>query len=71
MNFNVILIRLKDCLRKYYISPDGAWIMRNHEKLLWILPEYRPKAAIASGSKIAIERVSGPPFVIKISDEDL
>lgn len=61
----------KDCLTKYYISPDGAWIMRDHEKLLWILPEYRPKAAIVSGSKIAIERVSGTPFVIKISDEDL
>ncbi|QYT03667.1 hypothetical protein H0G86_010613 [Trichoderma simmonsii] len=61
----------KDCLTKYYISHDGAWIMRNHEKLLWILPEYRPKGAIVSGSKIAIERISGPPFVIKILDEDL
>ncbi|KAL7956799.1 hypothetical protein V8C34DRAFT_325818 [Trichoderma compactum] len=61
----------KDCLTKYHITPDGAWIMRNREKLLWILPEYRPKDAIVSGSAIAIERVSGPPFVIGFSDEDL
>ncbi|KAL7792882.1 hypothetical protein V8C43DRAFT_322220 [Trichoderma afarasin] len=61
----------KDCLTKYYISPDGAWIMRHGEKLLWILPEYRPKRAIVSGSKILIERLSGSLFVINILDEDL
>lgn len=60
-----------DCLTKYHISPDGAWIMRHREKLLWILPEYRPTAATVSGSNIAIGRVSGPPFVIGFSDEDL
>ncbi|PKK43451.1 hypothetical protein CI102_12352 [Trichoderma harzianum] len=59
------------CGDGYYISPDGAWIMRNREKLLWILPEYRPRDAIVSGSKFAIERASGPPIVIKLSDEGL
>ncbi|KAK4076939.1 uncharacterized protein Triagg1_3906 [Trichoderma aggressivum f. europaeum] len=61
----------KDCLTKYHISPDGAWIMRNREKLLWILPEYRPKQVFAFGSKLVIGRASGLPFAIKISDEDL
>ncbi|KAJ4857850.1 WD domain, g-beta repeat domain-containing protein [Trichoderma breve] len=61
----------EDCLAKYYISLDGVWIMRHREKLLWILPEYRPKGAITSGSKIAIERVSGHPYVIELLDEDL
>ncbi|KAK0757130.1 hypothetical protein N5P37_010659 [Trichoderma harzianum] len=63
--------KCKDYLTEYYISPDGAWIMRNREKLLWILPEYRPRDAIVSGSKFAIERASGPPIVIKLSDEGL
>ncbi|KAF3067523.1 hypothetical protein CFAM422_008521 [Trichoderma lentiforme] len=61
----------EDYLTDYYITPDGAWIVRNREKLLWILPEYRPRAAILFGSKIVIERASGPPFVINILDEDL
>ncbi|KAL6817501.1 hypothetical protein V8C40DRAFT_281689 [Trichoderma camerunense] len=58
-------------LTDYYISPDGAWIVRNREKLLWILPEYRPRQAIAFGSKFVIERAFGLRFVIKLSDEDL
>ncbi|KAL6824632.1 hypothetical protein J3E69DRAFT_381507 [Trichoderma sp. SZMC 28015] len=61
----------EDYFTKYYISPDGAWIMRHGEKLLWILPEYRPRKAIAFGSKIIIERASGPPFVIELLDEGL
>lgn len=61
----------KDYLTDYYISPDGAWIMRHHEKLPWLLPEYRPRQAIAFGSKLVIERASGPPFIIELSDEGL
>lgn len=61
----------EDYLAKYYITPDGAWIMRHGEKLLWILPEYRPKDAIAFGSKIVIQRASGPPFIIELLDEGL
>ncbi|KAL7907086.1 hypothetical protein GGI35DRAFT_487487 [Trichoderma velutinum] len=63
--------RWEDYLTKYHISLDGAWVMRNREKLLWILPEYRPGSATISGSNIAIARVSGHPFVIGLSDEGL
>ncbi|PNP55961.1 hypothetical protein THARTR1_03898 [Trichoderma harzianum] len=61
----------EDYLTKYYVSPDGAWVMRNREKLLWILPEYRPRGAVVSGSKIVIERISGPPFVMQLLDDEL
>ncbi|KAL6693367.1 WD40-repeat-containing domain protein [Trichoderma pleuroticola] len=61
----------EDYLTKDYVSPDGFWVMRNREKLLWILPEYRPRGAVVSGSKIVIERISGPPFVMQLLDDEL
>lgn len=64
-----VLEESENCLTKYYISPDGAWVMKHGKKLLWILPEYRPGNAAASGSNIAIARASGRPFVIGFSDD--
>ncbi|UKZ56016.1 hypothetical protein TrVGV298_009841 [Trichoderma virens] len=62
---------LVDCLTKYHISPDGVWIMRHAEKLLWLPPEYRLYDAAVSGSNIAIGRKAGRPFVIGLSDDGL
>ncbi|EHK16208.1 uncharacterized protein TRIVIDRAFT_132466, partial [Trichoderma virens Gv29-8] len=45
-------------------DPDGVWIMRHAEKLLWLPPEYRLYDAAVSGSNIAIGRKAGRPFVI-------
>jgi WD40 repeat protein len=61
----------EDCLTKYHISFDGAWLMRHNEKLLWLPPDYRPSAAAASGSTIAIgcRLNSGYPIVIEISED--
>jgi hypothetical protein len=74
INFDFITIAdspeerpLVDCLTKYHISPDGAWIMMHTKKLLWLPPEYRPSDAVASRSNIAIGRKSGLPFVIRLS----
>jgi WD40 repeat protein len=55
-------------LVKYHISQDCAWIMRHSEKVMWLPPEYRPKAAAAAGSLIVIARRGGRPYVIGLSD---
>ncbi|KAM0263733.1 hypothetical protein ACHAQJ_001048 [Trichoderma viride] len=59
----------EDCLIKYHISPDGVWLMRHAEKLLWLPPDYRPSAAAASDSTIAIGLRSGRPIVIGLSED--
>ncbi|UKZ81756.1 hypothetical protein TrVFT333_009529 [Trichoderma virens FT-333] len=76
INFNFTTIAdlpeerpLVDCLTKYHISPDGVWIMRHAEKLLWLPPEYRLFDAAISGPNIAIGRKAGRPFVIGLSDD--
>ncbi|KAL7815810.1 hypothetical protein V8C26DRAFT_401632 [Trichoderma gracile] len=58
-------------LVKYHVSQDRAWIMRHSEKLMWLPPAYRPRAAAAAGSHIVIARPRGRPYVIGLLDSGL
>ncbi|KAK4071258.1 uncharacterized protein Triagg1_6289 [Trichoderma aggressivum f. europaeum] len=58
------------CLTNYNISPDGEWVMRQSEKLLWLTPEYRPGHAAIYKSQIAIGSESGNVIILNLSVSD-
>ncbi|PTB72126.1 hypothetical protein M440DRAFT_1099538 [Trichoderma longibrachiatum ATCC 18648] len=60
-----------ECLTKHYINNEGDWVMKHSQKLLWLPPEYRPKAAAAARSNIVIVRALGRPYLIGLSDDGL
>lgn len=58
------------CLTNYNISPDGGWVMRQSEKLLWLPPEYRPGHATIYKSKIAIGSETGNVIILNLPVPD-
>jgi WD40 repeat protein len=49
----------------YSFSPDRRWITYRGENLLWLPPDYRPKAAVAvSGNTLAIPVSSGGYVIV-------
>ncbi|PTB61084.1 hypothetical protein M431DRAFT_132402 [Trichoderma harzianum CBS 226.95] len=41
-------------LKKYWISPDKNWLMRDSKRILWIPPEYRPSHVFVSQSQFIL-----------------
>ena len=48
----------------YGISPDGTWILRDAENILWLPPEYRPGCVGVAGSTVAIGCRSGRVLIL-------
>ncbi|KIM95286.1 hypothetical protein OIDMADRAFT_183875 [Oidiodendron maius Zn] len=53
--------------RGYSISLDGAWIMWNSEKLLWLPPEYRPIKSAIAGSAVVLASLSKRILIFRFS----
>ncbi|KAK1762844.1 quinon protein alcohol dehydrogenase-like superfamily [Phialemonium atrogriseum] len=48
----------------YGVSPDGTWILRDEENILWLPPEYRPGCVGVAGSTVAIGCPSGRVLIL-------
>ena len=55
--------------RGYGISPDGAWITWNSEKVLWLPQEYRSLRSTVRGSAVALGCPSGRALIFQFSTE--
>jgi WD40 repeat protein len=54
----------------YTLDADGAWILHNEEKVLWLPPDYRPWISAVAGSAIAIGCHSGRVILLGFSQDE-
>ncbi|ROT35723.1 prolyl oligopeptidase-like protein [Sodiomyces alkalinus F11] len=53
----------------YRISPDGVWIVKHDQRMLWLPSEYRPLTSAIYKSTIALGCSSGRVLIIQFSTE--
>ncbi|KAJ4244581.1 hypothetical protein NW762_014437 [Fusarium torreyae] len=63
-------LEIKHPWKAYYLGPDGAWLMKDKERFLWLPPDCRPRTACVSGTTIVIGTTEGRVLFLCLSDWD-
>ncbi|EXA31288.1 hypothetical protein FOVG_17412 [Fusarium oxysporum f. sp. pisi HDV247] len=59
----------RPCRQGYGISPDGTWITRDSENVLWLPSDYRSATSAVAASMVAVGCTSGQVWIIRLSED--